>query len=83
MSTLETILSRMMSEYAFSEAVFANAEQALAEYNLPTLEIEKFKAMSRADFASFVSAPPEDRKSFSLIGSANGGVWKTTSFLER
>jgi len=56
----------MMNESAFADAVLANAENALAEYNLPEADVAKFKSMSRADFEAFASASPEDRKSFSL-----------------
>ena len=64
MSTLETILSRMMNEPAFAEAVFVDAEKTLAEYDLSADEIAKFKGLSRADFEDLASASPEDRKSF-------------------
>lgn len=50
MSTTETILSRMMSEPAFAEAVFADAEKALVEYNLTAEEYAALKALSRAEF---------------------------------
>jgi len=66
MSTINTILSRMMKEPTFAEAVFANAEGALAEYNLSSDDIAKFKSISLADFEAFTSASPEQRKSFSL-----------------
>jgi len=69
MSTIETILSRMMNEPAFAEAILTNAEQALAEYNLSTEKITKFKGMSRADFEAFASASPEERKSFGSTGT--------------
>ena len=71
MSTLETILARAMSDIAFAEALFADPENALAEYNLPADEIAKFKGMPRADFEDFASASPEDRKSFVSINFAN------------
>ena len=64
MSTLETVLSRMMTEPIFAEAVFVDSEKTLAEYDLSADEIAKFKGMSRADFEDLASASPEDRKSF-------------------
>jgi len=64
MSTIETILSRMMNDPEFADAIFANAEKALAEYDLSADEIAKFKGMSRADFEDLASASPENRKSF-------------------
>ena len=64
MSTIETILSRMMSETAFAEAVFTDTEKALTEYHLPAEVISKFKDTSRADFEALASQAPEERKSF-------------------
>ena len=62
MST-ETILARMMNDTAFAEAVFTDAAKALAEYNLSTEDLAKFKGLTRAEFEStFI----EDRKSFGL-----------------
>ena len=58
----------MMSEPAFAEAVFADLEKALAEYDLSTNELAKFKDISRADFDAFVAASPEERKSFAVDG---------------
>ena len=66
MSTLETILSRMMSESAFAEAVLADAEHALAGYNLSAAEIEKFKSLTQVDFEALVTASPEARQSMAV-----------------
>lgn len=63
MSTIETILSRMMREPAFAEAVFTNAEKALAEYNLKPEEYAAFKALSRAEFDA---QAVEGRKSMAI-----------------
>ncbi len=60
MST-ETILSRMMSDAKFAEAVFTDAAQALAEYNLPAEELAKFQTLTRAHFEGMNA---EERKSF-------------------
>jgi hypothetical protein len=68
MSTLETILSRMMTEKAFADAVFSNAEKALFEYRLSPDELGKFKEMSRATFESLNT---EERRSFFVINGNN------------
>ena len=81
--TLETILSRMMNEPEFANAVFTDAEKALTEYNLSAEEIAKFKGITRADFEALTSYAPEERKSLAkgfdsqgrlLIGT-EGGIW--------
>jgi len=69
MSTLETILSRAMSDAAFAEQLFAHPEKALAGYDLSAEEIEQVKNISRTDF---VALAPEERKSF-LIQKFEGG----------
>ena len=69
MSTITTILDRMMNEPAFADAVFANVEKALAEYDLSADDIAKFKEISRADFEVFASASPEERKSLASGGT--------------
>ena len=58
--SVEEILQRAMSDRAFIEALFTDAEKALAEYNLPAEELATFKNMSRAQFASLAI---EERKS--------------------
>jgi hypothetical protein len=63
MSTIETILYRMMSEPVFADAVFTDAETALAEYDLSAEEVMKFKGLSRAQFDVMT---PGERKSMSL-----------------
>ena len=60
MST-ETILTRMMSDAAFAESVFADATKALAEYNLSAEDLAKFKGLTRAHFQAMST---ENRKSF-------------------
>jgi hypothetical protein len=67
MSTIETILSRAMSDHAFADALFADPEKALAEYDLPADVIEKFKKMSRAEFESLDT---EERQSMSIYQHA-------------
>ena len=63
MSTLEIILSRMMHEPDFAEAVFTDAEKALAEYNPTPEEYAAFKALSRAEFEA---QAVEGRKSMAI-----------------
>ncbi len=63
--TTETILTRMMSDPAFAEAVFADAAKALAEYNLSAEDLAKFKGLTRAHFQAMST---EDRKSFGITG---------------
>jgi len=69
MSIIETILTRMMKDPAFADAVFTDAEKTLSEYNLPFEASTKFKSMSRADFEAFALASPEERKSFGSTGT--------------
>lgn len=65
MSAVEAILTRMMQDPAFAEAIFSDAEKALAEYSLSAEEASKFKELSRAQF-DVIATNPEDRKSFSI-----------------
>jgi hypothetical protein len=76
MSTIETILSRAMSDPVFAEALFADPEKALAEYELPADVLARFKSMSRAEFEALGT---EERKSMAtLIGQIT-----TTSGVKR
>ena len=61
--SVETILSRMISDSAFADSVFADAEKALADYKLSAEEIAKFKGLTRAHFEEMV---PEERKSLAI-----------------
>jgi acetyl-CoA acetyltransferase len=61
--TVESILSRAMSDASFAEALLANPEQALAGFDLTAEELANVKGMSRADFNEFAAASPEVRKS--------------------
>lgn len=67
MSPIETILSRMMNEPAFAEAVFTDAEKALAEYKLSAVERAKFNELAHAQFDT-LTTDPENRKSFAFAG---------------
>lgn len=64
MSTIETILERMMNDPAFADAVFADAEKALTDYNLSVEDLTKFRNLSRAQFDTMST---EERKSFFVI----------------
>ena len=73
MSTIETILSRMMHEPEFAEAVFTDAKKTLAEYSLSAEEFSKLNNLSRADFEKFAaSTAPEERKSFATAVRGGG-----------
>lgn len=61
--TIETILTRAMSDAAFADALFANPDVTLAGFDLTAEEIASLKGMSRADLASLMTQP-EERKSF-------------------
>jgi len=84
MSKVETILTRMMNETDFVNAVFDDADKALAEYNLSTDEVSKFKSMSHANFKSLVSLSPEERKSFSTVrrSSSTGSLGETFVYVK-
>jgi hypothetical protein len=62
--SVETILSRAMSDAKFAESLFANPEPTLAGYDLTTEEAAAFKSIDRADVEAFEKASPEERKSF-------------------
>ena len=62
--TVESILTRAMSDAAFADSLFANPEKALTGFDLTAEEVAKFNSMSRADFEQFKNASPEERKSF-------------------
>jgi len=61
MSTIETILSRAMSDQDFAMLLFAKPEQALAGYKLTTNEFETLKNLSAAEFEALSA---DDRRSF-------------------
>lgn len=62
--SVETVLSRAMSDNTFAELLLANPDQALAEYDLTPEELDVLKQISRADVDAFAKASPEERKSF-------------------
>jgi hypothetical protein len=61
MSTVEIVLTRMMHEALFADAVFAHAESALAEYNLHETEISRLKTITRARLAEMTV---DERRAF-------------------
>ena len=75
MSTIERILSRMINEPAFAEALLANPANALAEYGLSAEELAQFQGLSRVDIDATI-ADPEERKSFSIWKEALSGEGK-------
>ena len=70
---VETVLAKAMSDEAFAEALFTNADQALAGYDLTQEELETLKNMSREDFMKSAMATPEERKSM-LMAPPPGGI---------
>jgi len=65
-ASIETILSRAMSDSAFADQLFANPEQTLTGYDLTAEEAAAFKGISRTDVDAFAKASPEERKSFGI-----------------
>ena len=62
--TVESILTKAMSDSAFANALFADLDKALAGYDLTAEEMSSLKSMSRADFEKAANGSPEERKSF-------------------
>ena len=69
---IESVLSRAMSDSAFADLLFVDAENALAGFELTTDEIAGFKSMSRSDFDALSMLAPEERKSFSVLSRDAG-----------
>ena len=61
--SVQTILSRAMSEPDFADQLFANPRKALAYYHLSPDEIALFEGMSRSQFKALEA---EERKSYSV-----------------
>lgn len=71
MSTIETILSRAMSDPQFAEQLFTNPEKALDTFQLSAQEMEIFKNLAQTRFTALA---PEERKSLAgLIQKFVGG----------
>ena len=74
MSTIETILTRAMSDTEFADQLFTDTEKALAEYNLSAEEIAKFKEFTRAQFDEMT---PDERKSMiSFVGGWGSSMYQ-------
>ena len=74
MTTIETILTRMMHETEFAQAVFTDAENALAEYGLSADDLAKFKGLTRSQFEGLT---PEDRKSMiAFVGGWGSSMYQ-------
>ena len=61
--SVETILSRAMSDAKFADSLFTSPEKAFADYDLTTEEATALKGMTRADVDAFANSSPEERKS--------------------
>lgn len=72
--SVETILSRAMSDAKFADSLFASPDQALNGYDLTAEEADTLKHLSRADFDQYVKASPEDRKSLSPFNHNENGL---------
>lgn len=72
--TIETILTRAMTDAEFADLLLANPELALAGYELTAEEMTNLKGMSRADFAHFQKVSPEKRRSFLAVPWVLGGA---------
>lgn len=67
MTTIETILSRMMKEPDFAEAIFVDTEKTLESYGLSANELALFQKMTQAQFRTLTA---DERKS--MIGLSMG-----------
>jgi len=65
--SVESVLSKAMSDAAFADALFADPEKALAGYDLTAEEKANFKKLSRAEFNKAMDGTPEERQSFASI----------------
>lgn len=70
--SVESILSRAMSDAAYGDLLFADPDRALADFELTAEETAKLKSLSRTEFNMLMSSP-EERKSFGI--TTPGGGW--------
>jgi hypothetical protein len=63
---IEAVFDRAMSDPAFADLLFADADKALAGFELSPEELGKLKGLTRAKFDSLLSSPG-DRKSLMAI----------------
>jgi hypothetical protein len=59
---IEAVLLRAMSDTAFADALFEDADKALAGYDLTAKEIAKFKGLFSMDHSNTSAAAAERRK---------------------
>jgi len=62
--SVETIISRAMSEPSFADLLFSEPDQAIAGYDLTAEEVANLRALPRADFDVLAGAGPDERRSF-------------------
>jgi len=67
--SVQSILSRAMSDASFADLLFSDPDQAMAGYDFTADEGANLRGISRADFAALAKAAPEDRRSFALFGT--------------
>jgi hypothetical protein len=79
MSTIETILTRAMSDPAFADLLFADVEKALVGYDLTPEELTSLKSISHIEIDKFAAASPEERKSFSIHLVPGNSRWNATT----
>ena len=61
--SVESVLSKAMSDAKFADALFANPEKALAGFDLTKEEIASFKELSRDDLGKMAGVTLEERVS--------------------
>ena len=61
--SVESVLSKAMSDASFADALFADPEKALAGYDLTKEEIASFKELSRDDLGKMAGITLEERVS--------------------
>ena len=69
--TIESILTRAMSDATFAEALFANPDSALTGFDLTAEEVASLRSMSRAEFEN---ASPEQRLSMIKVCTRTDGT---------
>ena len=62
--SVESILTKAMSDPAFADLLFSDLEKAVTGYDLTAEEIGNLKNMSRAEFDKAANGSAEERKSF-------------------
>jgi hypothetical protein len=65
--SVESVLSKAMSDTAFADALFADPAKALAGFDLTAEEAASFKDLRREDLSKMAQASPEDRVSFGWL----------------